>query len=157
MFSNVSAILGHPQEGERVAVPTEDQELSPNDAAVILGISRPLVVRRMDPGDLPFRYVGKHRRARLTDVLALKARIGAQRTAMEALAEDAEDLHRRYRDASMVRSGSRSSSVLKKRYCGRHRRCGTRYRGGRTGNTNKERDKSQYIMVLQASFRRRSS
>lgn len=74
----------------------EEQEISPNDAASILGISRPLVVHRMDIGDLPFRYVGKHRRSKLKDVLALKARIDAQRNAMEALAEDAEDLKLRY-------------------------------------------------------------
>jgi hypothetical protein len=43
-----------------------------------------------DIGDLPFRYVGKHRRTRLNNVLALKTKIGAQQTAMETLAEDAE-------------------------------------------------------------------
>ncbi|MBI5321860.1 DNA-binding protein [Bradyrhizobium sp.] len=88
--------LGHLLQGERVAVLAEDQELSPNDAADVLGISRPLVVHRMDVGDLPFRYVGKHRRAKLKDVLALKTRIDAQQAAMEALAEDAEDLRRRH-------------------------------------------------------------
>lgn len=90
----LEAALGHLLQGERIVVLAEDQELSPNDAAEILGISRPLVVHRMDIGDLPFRYVGKHRRARLKDVLALKARIDAQRAAMEALADDAEDLGR---------------------------------------------------------------
>ena len=88
--------LGHLLQGERVAILAEDQELSPNDAAEILGISRPLVVHRMDVGDLPFRYVGKHRRTKLKDVLALKARTDAQRSAMESLAGDAEDLRRRY-------------------------------------------------------------
>jgi hypothetical protein len=88
--------LGHLLQGERVAILAEDQELSPNDAADILGISRPLVVHRMDVGDLPFRYVGKHRRTKLKDVLALKTRIEAQQAAMEALADDAEDLRRRH-------------------------------------------------------------
>ncbi len=92
----LEAALSRLLQGERVAVLTEDQELSPNDAAEILGISRPLVVHRMDLGDLPFRYVGKHRRTKLTDVLALKAKMDAQRQAMEALAEDAEDLRQRY-------------------------------------------------------------
>jgi hypothetical protein len=50
----------------------------------------------MDVGDLPFRYVGKHRRTKLKDVLALKSRIAAQQAAMEALADDAEDLRRRH-------------------------------------------------------------
>src|SRR5579883_1477746 len=92
----LESALGHLLQGERVAVLAEDQELSPNDAAEILGISRPLVVHRMDIGDLPFRFVGKHRRTRLKDVLALKTKMDAQRKAMGALADDAEDLGRRY-------------------------------------------------------------
>ncbi|MDQ0472937.1 DNA-binding protein [Labrys wisconsinensis] len=92
----LEAALGHLLQGERVALLAEDQELSPNDAAGILGISRPLVVHRMNLGELPFRYVGKHRRAKLKDVLVLKTRMDAQQKALEALAEDAEDLGRRY-------------------------------------------------------------
>jgi len=92
----LEAALGHLLQGERVAVLAEDQELSPNDAAEILGVSRPLVVHRMDVGDLPFRYVGKHRRTKLRDVLALKTKMDAQLAAMEALTEDAEDLRQRY-------------------------------------------------------------
>jgi hypothetical protein len=86
--------LGHLLEGGRVAVLAEDQELSPNDAAGILGISRPLVVHHMEIGDLPFRYVGKHRRTKLKDVLTLKARIDAQQAALDALAENTETLIR---------------------------------------------------------------
>ncbi len=92
----LESALGHLRQGERVAVLAEDQELSPNEAAGLLGISRPLVVHRMDIGDLPFRYVGKHRRTKLKDVLALKTKIDAQQAAVAALAEDAEDLRQRY-------------------------------------------------------------
>jgi hypothetical protein len=92
----VEALLARLLRGESVTVLAEDQELSPMDASVILGISRPLVVHRMDIGDLPFRYVGKHRRALLRDVLVLKTKLDAQRDAMEALAEDAEDLRACY-------------------------------------------------------------
>ncbi len=92
----LQAALGHLLRGERVAVLTEDQELSPNDTAEILGISRPLVVHRMDIGDLPFRYVGKHRRTKLRDVLALKTKIDAQQAALDALAENTETLIRDY-------------------------------------------------------------
>ncbi|WP_085032996.1 excisionase [Ensifer aridi] len=88
----VEALLAHMLRGERVAVLAEDQELSPTEASAILGISRPLVVLRMDRGDLPFRYVGKHRRALLKDVLALKSRLDTRQAAMDALAEDTEDL-----------------------------------------------------------------
>jgi len=92
----IETLLDHLSQGERVAVLTEDQELSPNEAASLLGVSRPLVVHRMEIGDLPFRWVGKHRRTTLRDVLALKSRIDAQRAAQQALADDAEDLRQRY-------------------------------------------------------------
>jgi hypothetical protein len=92
----VETLIDRLLSGERVAVLAEDQELSPTEASNILGISRPLVVLRMDRGDLPFRYVGKHRRASLKDVLALKADLDVQRGAMKTLAEDTEDLHARY-------------------------------------------------------------
>lgn len=94
--SLVETLLARLFSGERVALLTEDQELSPTEASAILGISRPLVVLRMDRGDLPFRYVGKHRRALLKDVLALKSQLDVRRKAMEDLADDAEDLHQRY-------------------------------------------------------------
>ncbi|PIO99498.1 excisionase [Pleomorphomonas carboxyditropha] len=94
--SAVETLITRLLSGERVAVLAEDQELSPTEASAILGISRPLVVLRMDRGDLPFRYVGKHRRALLKDVLALKAKLDVRRKAMEDLAADAEDLHVRY-------------------------------------------------------------
>ena len=56
-----------------VAIIPVDRELSPADAGKILGISRPMVVRKMEAGELPFRYEGKHRRCILEDVLKLKA------------------------------------------------------------------------------------
>lgn len=88
----VEALIDGLLSGERVAVLTEDRELSPAEASAILGISRPLVVLRMDRGDLPFRYVGKHRRASLKDVLALKARLDDRQKIMDVLVEDTEDL-----------------------------------------------------------------
>jgi len=90
--SVVETVIASLLNGERVAVLTEEQELSPTEASAILGISRPLVVLRMDRGDLPFRYVGKHRRALLKDVLALKATLDVGQKALDALAEDTEDL-----------------------------------------------------------------
>ena len=92
----LDVLLDHLLQGDRVAILTDDQELSPNDAATILGISRPLVVHRMDVGDLPFRYVGTHRRAKLKDVLGLRTKIDAEHAAMQALTDDADDLRQRY-------------------------------------------------------------
>jgi hypothetical protein len=88
----IGAVLERLFRGEKVAVLSEDAEVTPNEAAVILGMSRPLVVHRMDIGDLPFRYVGKHRRAKLADVLALKQKLDEQQAALADLATDTEDL-----------------------------------------------------------------
>ncbi len=52
----VRAVLDRLYAGGKVAVLGEDAELTPNEAAEVLGMSRPLVVRRMDTGDLPFRH-----------------------------------------------------------------------------------------------------
>ena len=92
----IEAMLVSLSRGERVAVLSEDAEVTPNEAATILGISRPLVVHRMEIGDLPFRYVGKHRRARLTDGLALKAKLDPQQAALKSLAEDTDALAKAY-------------------------------------------------------------
>ena len=81
---------------DAVTVLAEDTEITPEEAAGILGISRPLVRRRMDVGLLPFRRVGAHRRLRLADVLALRAREEPVRKGLEALAADTEDLERTY-------------------------------------------------------------
>lgn len=62
-------------------------ELTPEQAGKILGVSRPLVVRRMDDGRLPFRYEGAHRRCKLEDVLKLRAEEERQTAAVRALAE----------------------------------------------------------------------
>jgi excisionase family DNA binding protein len=75
-----------------VALLTDDAEISPEDAAVILGVSRPLIRRRMDVGDLPYRRIGAHRRVRLADVLEIRRKEAHARAALEELRVDTEDL-----------------------------------------------------------------
>lgn len=69
-----------------------DQDISPEKAAEILGISRPLVYQRMDAGKLPYRQVGTHRRVRISDVVALKASEDRRRSFAAALSADTEEL-----------------------------------------------------------------
>ncbi len=87
-------LLDRLSSSDGVTVLADDAEVTPEDAAGILGISRPLVRRRMDVGLLPFRRVGAHRRIRLADVLALRGREQPVREALEALAADTEQLER---------------------------------------------------------------
>jgi excisionase family DNA binding protein len=77
---------------DEVALLAQDAEVSPEEASAILGISRPLVRRRMDAGMLPFRRIGAHRRLRLSDVLDLKRREAPMRAALDELRADTDDL-----------------------------------------------------------------
>lgn len=88
----IGDILEKISEADHVALLADDAELSPEDAAAILGISRPLVRRRMDAGVLPFRRVGAHRRLRLADVLDLKRREAPARAALDELQADTDEL-----------------------------------------------------------------
>ena len=90
--SAIGDLLAQAAGGGTLAVLAEAAEVSPEDAATILGTSRPLVRRRMDAGVLPFRRVGAHRRLRLADVLELRRQDAPVRVALEELAADTEDL-----------------------------------------------------------------
>jgi excisionase family DNA binding protein len=67
-------------------------ELSPQQAAKILGISRPIVYHRMDSGRLPYRKVGNQRRVLLDDVLKFREFEDRRREFSAVLAADTDDL-----------------------------------------------------------------
>jgi excisionase family DNA binding protein len=83
-------------ETNEVLLVNEEAELSPEDAGKILGVSRPLIYKRMDDGHLPFREVGAHRRVLLRDVLALKPSEDRRRCISKELGEDTDDLEVNY-------------------------------------------------------------
>ncbi|RKS07807.1 excisionase family DNA binding protein [Nocardiopsis sp. Huas11] len=61
-------------EGQRVSVISHDVMLSPQQAAELLGVSRPMVYRFIERGDLEATRVGTHWRLSTTDVIALAER-----------------------------------------------------------------------------------
>lgn len=58
--------------GQQVVVTRGHHEVSPTEAARILGISRPQVRRFMDEGKLGFRRVGTHHRIPIESIEAFK-------------------------------------------------------------------------------------
>ena len=80
-------VLDQIAEGTSVAVLDDDAELSTQQAADYLGISRPFFIGLLDRGVLPFRKVGAHRRIQARDVIDHKRRDQADRLkALEELA-----------------------------------------------------------------------
>jgi excisionase family DNA binding protein len=67
--------------------------LTTGQAADLLGVSRPTVVKLVDDGVLPAERVGTHRRLRTEDVLAHRARAAQTRAAaLDEITRLSEDL-----------------------------------------------------------------
>ncbi len=74
-----------------------DAELSTEQAANLLNVSRPFVIKLIEQGKLPARRVGKHRQIRLGDALAYKKRSDEQRRAeLQKLVREGQDLKMGY-------------------------------------------------------------
>lgn len=58
--------------GCAVTLTRHEQTVTTQEAADLLGISRPTLVRLLDHGVLPYDQPGSHRRLRLRDVLAFR-------------------------------------------------------------------------------------
>lgn len=56
-------------EGKSVTISATEQELTTEQAARTLGVSRQTLVRMLDKGLIPFSRPSRHRRIRLTDLL----------------------------------------------------------------------------------------
>ena len=66
----ISDVVKARANGQEVIVTQGFEEVTPSEAAVLLGMSRPHVRRLMDRGAIPFRLVGTHHRIRVADVRA---------------------------------------------------------------------------------------
>lgn len=73
------AVLGTLAKGNAVAVVPADNELTTQEAADLLGVSRTYLVRLTDRGDLPCRWVGTHRRLRVEDVISYRRALQTKR------------------------------------------------------------------------------
>lgn len=80
-------------DGHPVAVIPIDLEIGSQEAANLLGVSRPYLVKLLDTGAIPSRKVGGQRRVIAADLLAYRDREkAARRQVLRGLAEEGQKL-----------------------------------------------------------------
>lgn len=89
----IADVLGMMGQRQPIMLLPQKLELSTQEAAAFLNVSRPFVVKQIETGKLSCRKVGRHRRILFDDLLAYQkgARVETEE-ALQALADEAQEL-----------------------------------------------------------------
>ncbi len=89
----LSDVLKFMSQGHGLTLFPRLAEVTTMEAADILNVSRPYVIKLLEEGAMPYRMVGRHRRIRLKDVIEYKNRIDQEREAfLDRLVAESQEL-----------------------------------------------------------------
>lgn len=93
----LSEILLKMAEGRNVSLIPSDSEISTQQAADILNVSRPYLVKLLENGLIPFKKAGSHRRVLLDDLLKYSEhQRKIKQNSFQQLADQAQELNLGY-------------------------------------------------------------
>jgi len=76
----IAAVMDQVGTGFAVSITPVNRELSTKEAAEVLNVSRPFVIKLLDEGKRAHRKIGSHRRVRLEDLLEYRATMEREHT-----------------------------------------------------------------------------
>ena len=93
VFNVLMKVLAIMSEGKAFSLIPMDKELTTQQAADILNVSRPYLNKILDLGEIPHRKVGRNRRIKFSDLLEYKEQQEHKsRGALQELADEAQEL-----------------------------------------------------------------
>jgi excisionase family DNA binding protein len=92
LYELLRDVVGALSQGMAISIAPHNTMLTTQEAADLLNISRPTLVRLLTDGEIPHSLRGRHRRVLLRDILDYSERTRAERRrALDQMAADAED------------------------------------------------------------------
>lgn len=81
VYQVLKSVVDAMSRGLAITVAPHNTQLTTQEAADLLGVSRPTLVRLLEDGEIPFELRGRHRRVMLADVVSYQERARRRRRA----------------------------------------------------------------------------